>query len=49
MSSVFEFRPRDDQPRDLMPVRGGHDTMPGENCLAERGRYFPVIDRNRCE
>ncbi|MDB4987846.1 MAG: iron-sulfur cluster-binding protein, partial [Myxococcaceae bacterium] len=19
------------------------------NCLAERGRYFPVIDRNRCE
>lgn len=25
------------------------DTPPGENCLAKRGRYFPVIDRNRCE
>ena len=26
------------------------DTQPpGENCLAARGRYFPVIDRNRCE
>jgi NAD-dependent dihydropyrimidine dehydrogenase PreA subunit len=22
---------------------------PGENCLAQRGKYFPVIDRNRCE
>jgi NAD-dependent dihydropyrimidine dehydrogenase PreA subunit len=22
---------------------------PGENCRAARGRYFPVIDRNRCE
>lgn len=22
---------------------------PGENCLAARGRYFPVIDRDRCE
>ena len=25
------------------------DQPPGENCLAARGRYFPVIDRNRCE
>lgn len=24
-------------------------TPPGENCLAAPGRYFPVIDRNRCE
>jgi NAD-dependent dihydropyrimidine dehydrogenase PreA subunit len=28
---------------------GPTDTPPGENCLAARGRYFPVIDRNRCE
>jgi NAD-dependent dihydropyrimidine dehydrogenase PreA subunit len=25
------------------------EAPPGENCLAARGRYFPVIDRNRCE
>jgi 4Fe-4S ferredoxin len=41
------------------PVREGaaskgekqHDPKapPGENCLAARGTYFPVIDRNRCE
>jgi NAD-dependent dihydropyrimidine dehydrogenase PreA subunit len=24
-------------------------TPPGENCLAARGRYVPMIDRNRCE
>ena len=27
----------------------GHRAAPGENCLAEPGSYFPVIDRNRCE
>lgn len=25
------------------------EAPPGENCLAQRGQYFPVIDRNRCE
>jgi 4Fe-4S ferredoxin len=24
-------------------------TRSGENCVAVRGQYFPVIDRNRCE
>ncbi|HVZ33787.1 MAG TPA: 4Fe-4S binding protein [Polyangiaceae bacterium] len=35
----------------LLPVRldREREDPPGENCLAQRGRYFPVIDRNRCE
>ncbi|MDB4973662.1 MAG: iron-sulfur cluster-binding protein [Myxococcaceae bacterium] len=38
-----------EKPRDHMPVGAGHEQLPGENCLAEPGTYFPVIDRNRCE
>lgn len=33
---------------DLLPS-ADREGPPGENCLAQRGRYFPVIDRNRCE
>jgi NAD-dependent dihydropyrimidine dehydrogenase PreA subunit len=32
-----------------MPERAKDEAPPGENCLATRGMYFPVIDRNRCE
>jgi 4Fe-4S ferredoxin len=27
----------------------GHPRRPGENCQAEPGGYYPVVDRNRCE
>lgn len=30
-------------------LQGRFGAPPGENCLAPRGTYFPVIDRNRCE
>jgi NAD-dependent dihydropyrimidine dehydrogenase PreA subunit len=33
----------------FLPTRNSHDAPPGENCVARRGTYFPVIDRNRCE
>lgn len=49
MSSVIEFRPREGMRRDAPTVRQEHKDTPGEHCLAERGLYFPVIDRNRCE
>ena len=29
----------------FVPVRREAESPPGENCLAARGRYFPVIDR----
>jgi NAD-dependent dihydropyrimidine dehydrogenase PreA subunit len=42
VSKLLHFLPeRADCPDERAP--------PGENCLAERGRYVPVIDRNRCE
>jgi NAD-dependent dihydropyrimidine dehydrogenase PreA subunit len=39
----FYFLPARQRERD------DAEQPPGENCLAARGRYFPVIDRNRCE
>jgi NAD-dependent dihydropyrimidine dehydrogenase PreA subunit len=49
MNTLVQFKPREGQPREQKPVRDGFRAPPGENCLAPRGSYFPVIDRNRCE
>jgi len=49
VSSVIEFRPREDKRRQGAALRQENKEIPGEHCLAERGLYFPVIDRNRCE
>jgi NAD-dependent dihydropyrimidine dehydrogenase PreA subunit len=35
--------------RDDKPKRSGNRPPPGEHCLAAPAKYFPVIDRNRCE
>jgi NAD-dependent dihydropyrimidine dehydrogenase PreA subunit len=37
------------KPFTFLRSRDGRDALPGENCVAQRGTYFPVIDRNRCE
>ncbi|HEX6242118.1 MAG TPA: 4Fe-4S binding protein [Polyangiales bacterium] len=29
--------------------QNAHEREVGEDCAAARGKYFPVIDRNRCE
>lgn len=49
MISQLEFRPRGEPLRHSEPTSARNRPPPGENCLAERGIYFPVIDRNRCE
>jgi NAD-dependent dihydropyrimidine dehydrogenase PreA subunit len=49
MTALLELKPRHKSSQRGIPsaVRGGE--LPGENCLAAPGLYFPVIDRNRCE
>jgi 4Fe-4S ferredoxin len=43
-ASVFNFRPF-----SFVPAGSKEGETPGENCVARRGTYFPIIDRNRCE
>jgi NAD-dependent dihydropyrimidine dehydrogenase PreA subunit len=46
----YDLKPGVGSLRRHLPVTPGNQrTLPGENCQAERGMYFPVIDRNRCE
>jgi NAD-dependent dihydropyrimidine dehydrogenase PreA subunit len=50
MTALLELKPRS---RSSLPdgrsAPPHQRPLPGENCLAEPGLYFPVIDRNRCE
>jgi NAD-dependent dihydropyrimidine dehydrogenase PreA subunit len=47
--SALEAKTGTDPRPDQVPLGGERRGPPGENCLAEPGQYFPVIDRNRCE
>jgi 4Fe-4S ferredoxin len=52
VTSILESKPRHTQPThagEPGALPGRFRAPPGENCLAPRGTYFPVIDRNRCE
>ncbi|MET0283077.1 MAG: ferredoxin family protein [Polyangiales bacterium] len=49
MITQLELKPRGEPLRHTKPELPQFRPPPGENCLAERGMYFPVIDRNRCE
>jgi NAD-dependent dihydropyrimidine dehydrogenase PreA subunit len=47
--STFLLRPSALLRREEKPRRSPYRQPPGEHCLAEPAKYFPVIDRNRCE
>ena len=52
MATIVESKPSQQRPAHSGEpglVAGRFRAPPGENCLAPRGAYFPVIDRNRCE
>lgn len=52
MTSILESKPGHTRPvhtGEPGALPGRFRPPPGENCLAPRGTYFPVINRNRCE
>lgn len=50
MTALLELKPRSKSSQPGTPsAPHQRRPLPGENCVAEPGRYFPVIDRNRCE
>jgi len=48
VTALLELRPGARRARERPLVASDDHASVGENCLAEPGRYFPVIDRNRC-
>jgi NAD-dependent dihydropyrimidine dehydrogenase PreA subunit len=52
VAAILESKPGQQRPAHTGEpglLKGRFRAPPGEHCLAPRGAYFPVIDRNRCE